>query len=185
MKKMILTSTGLTTPDIIDELYKMLNKPINQIRVLFVPTAAIDKKAQSVVPLCFQELIDLGVISNNIITYNCNRYISEDEFNEYDIIYFCSGNEDYLMKKINECNIINELNQAVNKQLIFIGVSAGSMIASDNMQYKKGLGLISLQINPHATKDITPNGIIFNKNNIINLADDHAIIVIGRHMHII
>ena len=181
---MILTSTGLTTQNIVNELYKMLNKSINQVRVLFVPTAAINKDDQIMVSASFQELIDIGVVANNIVNYNCNRYISKEEFNDYDIIYFCGGDEDFLMKKINECNINNELIDAVNKNLIFIGVSAGSIIASDNMQNKKGLGLISLQINPHAEKDITPNGVVFNKNKIINLADDHAIIVFGQHIHI-
>ena len=185
MKKLILTSTGLTTSDIINELYKMLNKNIDQVRVLFVPTAAITKEDQSMIPLCFQELISIGILANNIVNYNCNRYISKNEFNEYDIIYFCGGDENYLMKKINECNIYNELNKAVSENLIFIGVSAGSMIASDYMQDKKGLGLISLQINPHAEDNITPNGIIFNKDNIINLADDHAIIVLGKHIHLV
>lgn len=185
MKKLILTSTGLTTKSIINELYQMLNKNIDQIRVLFIPTAALTKDDQLMIPLCFQELVDLGILANNIISYNCDRYISENELNEYDIIYFCGGDENYLMKKINECNIYNEISKAVSNNLIFIGVSAGSMIASDNIEHKKGLGLVSLQINPHATKEVTPNGIVFNKDNIINLADNHAIIVLGKHVHIV
>lgn len=186
MKKMILTSTGLSSPAIVQEFLNMLNKPIDQIKCLFVPTAANDKQSQEVIPLCFNELTDIGILSGNIISYNCDRYISANELNSYDVIYVCGGSETFLMKKINECGIADELKKAVEKNLIFIGVSAGSMIASNKIDKINGLGLVTITINPHATENITENGTIFKKTNeTINLADDHAIIVSGRHMHLI
>lgn len=185
MKKMILTSTGLDNDNVRNEFLNMLNKPVNQLYCLFIPTAANDKESQQMIPLCFNELTDIGILPGNIVTYNCDRYISQDELSAYDVVYVCGGDENYLMKKINEINVANELKKAVEQNLIYIGVSAGSMITSNKMQDKKGLGLITPQINPHAEKNITLPGTIFKKDEIINLADEHAVVVSGRHMHLI
>ena len=186
MKKMILTSTGFDNPAIQQEFLNMLNKPVDQIQCLFIPTAANDKQSQELIPLCFNELTDIGILPGNIITYNCDRYISSNELSEYDVVYVCGGSENYLMKKINECGIADELKKAIEQNLIFVGVSAGSMIASNKMNHHvNGLGLVPMQINPHAEENIVKDGTIFNKNQTINLSDQQAIVVSGKHMHVV
>ena len=182
MKHLILTATDLNN-NIKQEFLNMLIKPINNIRCLFIPTAANTKEYQEMIPLYFQQLIDIGILPGNISTYNCDRYISLNELKEFDVIVFCDGNEDFLMQKINELNIADIIKQAIETKLIFIAIGNSINIALTKMKNKNGIGLISLSINLHA-KDNINTGIIYNKKDIINLADNNAIIVLGTHMHI-
>lgn len=180
MKKMILTSSGMNET-ITQELLNTLNKSVNIIRCLFIPTAAINKDDELMIPVYFQQLVNIGILSGNITSYNCNRYLSVEELNDYDIIFVCDGNLDFLLKKINEVNIAGIIKKAVEDKIIYIGAGVGSIIAT----IKNGFNLVSLQVNVHATENISKTDTIFNKNVPINLADEQAIIVSGKHMHII
>lgn len=182
MKHLILTATDLNN-NVKQEFLNMIITPINNIRCLFIPTAANTKEYQEMIPLYFQQLIDMGILAGNITTYNCDRYISLNELKEFDVIVFCDGDENFLMQKINELNIVESIKAAIEAKCIFIAIGNSIYIALSKMSNKKGIGLVSLSINLHA-KDNINTGIIYNKKDIINLANNNAIIILGTHMHI-
>lgn len=173
MKRILLTSTGFSNKKLEKLFLDNINKPVDKVKVIFVPTAANDKESRSIIPFCFQDLINAGVKSKNIITYNLNRIMGLEEISKFDAIYFCGGSETHLMKAINHINFAPTLKAAINNGLFYIGVSAGSMIASSSV--KNNLGIIPNRLEPHCEKNITPDGILPNKDKPINLSDNQAI----------
>ena len=54
--KILLTSAGLETEELQDYFVKMLDKEMNSVRALFIPTAAVDAGAIAVLPKCITAL---------------------------------------------------------------------------------------------------------------------------------
>ena len=173
MKHILLTSTGFTNKKLERLFLDHIGKPIDQVRVVFVPTAANDEESQSVIPFCRQDLTDAGVLEDNIVTYDLVRTMEIDELRGFDAIYFCGGSETYLMEAINRANFAQTLLDAVEEGLFYIGVSAGSMIASASVS--NGLGIIPNHLEPHCEEEITPDGTLPAENLPVNLSDDQAV----------
>lgn len=173
MKRILLTSTGFTNKKLEKLFLDHIGKPIDQVRVVFVPTAAVDEEAKSVLPFCRQDLTDAGVLEDNIVTYDLDRIMEIDELRGFDAIYFCGGSETHLMEAVNRANFAQTLLNAVEGGLFYIGVSAGSMIASASVS--NGLGIIPHHLEPHCETDITPDGPLPAETLPVNLSDDQAV----------
>ena len=173
MKRILLTSTGFTNKNL-EKIFKdNIGKPINMVHAVFVPTAANDEESKSILPFCLQDLTDAGVPEENIVTYNLDKHIKLDYLLTFDAIYFCGGSETYLMDAINKINFGPILLQAVEKGLFYIGVSAGSMIATPSVP--NNLGIISNPLEPHGENNITPCGKLPSKGEPINISDNQAV----------
>ena len=173
MKRIMLSSTGFTNKNLERLFLDNIDKPVEQVRVVFVPTAANDEESKSILPFCMQDLTDAGVLDENIITYNLDRRMELDELLTFDAIYFCGGSETHLMDAVNKANFAPVLLQAVEKGLFYIGVSAGSMIASSSVP--NNLGIISNLLEPHCEENITPCGPLPSGNLPVNISDDQAV----------
>lgn len=173
MKKILLTSTGFDNKKFENLFVTNVGKPIDRVKALFVPTAANDEESRSVVPFCRQDLTNAGVPDENITVYDLDRAMNLDELMQYDAIYFCGGSETYLMEAVNRVNFAPVLLQAVKQGLFYIGVSAGSMIAS--LSVKDNLGIIDNPLEPHCEKDITPCGFLPPAGYPVNISDNQAV----------
>ena len=136
-RRILLTSTGFTNKNIEKVFKDNINKPMSKVKVIFVPTAANDAESRSIIPECYKDLTDAGVLDKNIITYNLDRKMFLNEIMNYDAIYFCGGSEQYLIDAINKINFSSTLTTAINNGLFFIGVSAGSMILTSSVFFSE------------------------------------------------
>ena len=173
MKRILLTSTGFTNKNLEKLFLNHIGKPAQNLRVIFVPTAANDEESKSVLPFCRQDLTDAGVLDENIVTYDLDRAMDIAELCSFDAIYFCGGSESHLMDAINKVKFAPVLMEAVNSGLFYIGVSAGSMIASASVI--NGLGIIPNRLEPHCEEDITPDGSLPGAELPVNISDDQAV----------
>lgn len=146
----LLTSAGFENPKFGEMFLSFINKKPEDIKILFVTAAAITASAKAVLPKCKADLTNLGITENNICECDLSHKITHYELALYDGIYVCGGSTDYLMEKINKIHCRGELIHAINCGLPYVGVSAGSCIASSKLNY--GLGLIANEIHPHAEK---------------------------------
>ena len=115
----------------------------------------------------------LSVKKENIVTYDLDRVMDLKELVTFDAIYFCGGSETYLMEAINRVNFAPILKEALDNGLFYIGVSAGSMIASSSVE--KNLGIIPNPLEPHCEENITPDGSLPDKDQPVNISDDQAV----------
>lgn len=183
MKKILLTSTGFDNKKFEKLFVANVGKPINQVRALLVPTAANDVESRSVVPFCRQDLTNAGVLEENIIDYELDRPMGLEELAQYDAIYFCGGSESYLMEAINRVDFAPVLLQAIERGLFYIGVSAGSMIASTSVE--NNLNIIKNPLEPHCEDNFTPCGALPPVGSPVNISDNQAVWIYGEKTEII
>lgn len=183
MKHILLTSTGFDNKKFEKLFVTNVGKPIDSVKALFVPTAANDEESKSVVPFCREDLTNAGILDENITVYDLDRAMDVDELMQYDAIYFCGGSETCLMEAINRVGFASALLEATNRGLFFIGVSAGSMIASTSV--KDSLGIIPNPLEPHCEEDVTPCGPLPSIGKPINISDNQAVWITDVNMEII
>ncbi len=182
----LLTSAGFEDTDgrqmlnIVDRFLQMLNKPVNEARILFIPTAAIDYEVKRMADVCRRQLINIGIKAENIMEYNIGDRISEAEVMSFDVIYLTGGNTEFLLKCIKENSFNNIIKKMVYSNKVYVGVSAGSIIATPNIggadnPETAGLALIHAYISVHQPVGTLPRTDLLLPH--IPLTDNQAIAV--------
>ena len=160
---------------------ELVNKKPNDIRVLFITTAAVEPDAIMVLPKCLQDLLNCNIPMNNITIYDMHKLISLKEITKYDAVYVCGGKTSYLVDRINEIGFKDVIDKYINNGGIYIGVSAGSVAASG--EYHNGLNFIENIIDVHQEKGTRPGKI--ETTNKILLTNNQAILITDQELSII
>ena len=66
MKKILLTSTGFDNKNIEKKFLELLDKNVEEAKVLFIITAAIDPDAVRILSGCLDDLTNCGIKDENI-----------------------------------------------------------------------------------------------------------------------
>ena len=109
------------------------------------------------------------------------RLMNVEELSQYDMIVFCGGNASVLLGEVNRTGFSKPLKQAIENGLVYLGISAGSMIAAGN--FADGLGYLTNSLIPHAEIG-NPCGEISN-NDSIELSDGQIVLIQGERQEII
>lgn len=160
----LLTSAGWFTDidggvktNIRDRFLKMVHEAAGDAKsakVLFVPTADIDCESRLMVGKCMDELLDTGILKENIFTYDIDGSMSEAEVMKYDVIYFTGGSTGHLLKRIKDTGFDSIVKKMVYANKVYVGASAGSIIATPNIggafdEKTAGLSLVNAYISVH------------------------------------
>ncbi|MED9905323.1 MAG: Type 1 glutamine amidotransferase-like domain-containing protein [Lachnospiraceae bacterium] len=148
--KVLLTSCGLETIGIRTKYLELLDRDMSIVKALFIPTAAIDADAISVLPMCMNDLLNCNILKENITVYDLHKPMSASEIEQYDIVYICGGNTEYLLNRINEVKFQQSLLPYINNDGVVVGVSAGSVIFANNL--KNNLGLVKQDLDVHCNE---------------------------------
>ena len=172
MRTLFLTSSGLnekTTP----LFWECVGKEPIDTKAILVPSAAVENDgAREGIIVCMERLMNMGIPANNILIYDLALLLSDGykrtyssyvrdipaqlrlmnalELAQYDVIAFCGGNARRLMDEVNRTGLSEPLKQAIEKGLVYLGISAGSMIAAGN--FADSLGYLANPLIPHAEK---------------------------------
>lgn len=165
--KILLTSTGFTNPNIKNKFINLLNKDVKEAKVLFIITAAQDPDAVRILPACLDDLTECGIIDENIKIYDMHKLLTQEEMNKYDAIYVCGGNTEYLVDRMNEINIKQQIQEYLKKGGIYVGVSAGTIAA-------QALNLIKNEIDVHCENESENKEVTTEP---IYLTDDQALLI--------
>ena len=160
----LLTSAGLANQSIINGLKNLVNKPFEELDLVFIPTAAnvepgdkgwmIDDLARTR-SLGFKsvDIVDISAVSSEIYG---------PRLNQADIIMAGGGNTFHLMYWAEKVGL-----KEMIKDKVYIGISAGSCIAGPTIynsvqnlfdekneyNQKLGLGLVDFQFIPHLNSE--------------------------------
>ncbi|MCL2378788.1 MAG: peptidase E [Defluviitaleaceae bacterium] len=153
---------------LINRFRAMLDKPFQEAKVLFIPTAAMEnaEKAAEITERLSNELLQLGVQPQNITIHHIDGSLSEEDAMGFDVIYLTGGKTRYLAKIVWETGFDKIIIKMVYANKVYIGMSAGSMLAMENFNVDglpetspmefKGLGLINAYFSVHCQPG-TPN----------------------------
>lgn len=201
MTKLLLTSTGLASQNVANQFLEIINKSASQIKVIFVPVAARSEEELKYVGESKKELIDLGILENNIKTLNLDSPILFAEIREFDVVYVCGGNTFYLLKKVRETGFDKAIKEFVKNDKLYFGVSAGSILACPNIDIASpfdendvsladltGLHLTDVIVSPHYCEKEKPIIDSFKEKSqyeVITLTDEQALLVTDRDAKIV
>ena len=201
--RLILTSSGIETIRLKNEFIKLLNKDILGSKILIIHTL---QRPEYIIYVdqVRNELKETGFLDKNIIDLNISLDNESKELNSYDAIYVCGGNTFYILDRLRKNNLINKIKDFVNKGGVYIGVSAGSIIAGKTIEIAglgsvgdineiglkdlTGLNFTNIAIFPHYEQNIFEELKNIKKNNdypIIELKDKEAILILENIIKII
>ncbi|MDO8621571.1 MAG: Type 1 glutamine amidotransferase-like domain-containing protein [Candidatus Levybacteria bacterium] len=195
--KLLLTSNGIKPGFKNDFLSLLPNKPLNQISVSYIITAAFGENgAKSWVNIAKEDVRKLGI--SNIEDLDI-RGKTENELysilSEKDVVLVNGGNTFYLLKYARESGFDQVVKQLINKGKIYIGVSAGSYLACPTIEQAhwkhqdrkdfgvkdlKGLNLVPFLITAHFNdnfREMVKEEIKVTRYPIVCLYDSQAVLV--------
>lgn len=182
MRKILLTSSGFENERIIKIFHSLFDKKPSEIKALFIPTAAIDADAIAVLPACMDDLLNAGIPKENISVFDLHRDMPLEELSQYDVVYFTGGSPQYLLQRVNETGFRNSLQQFVDHGGVYVGVSAGSLIAANNMA--DNLGYLNCTIGVHKETGTKSGAIDVTVNPHIDLTGYNVILITGDHVQV-
>lgn len=172
--KLLLTSSGLENDSIIKALQELAIKPFSELKIAFIPTAsnleAGDKKDWFIEDLI--QLKNLKFNSIDIVDISAlPKEIWLERLKEVDILFVEGGNTYHLMYWFNKSGL-SEILPELLKTKIYIGVSAGTIIATPSLLNSKSeqefsekigqtisdqaLGLVNFMITTHVNSSWFP-----------------------------
>ena len=207
--KLVLSSNGFSTPEIIKKVVELVEKPQDKINIAVINEAyAVEHGDHGWV------LHDLNCIKTNfkgnmelvnLLALSTDTIIERVEL--ADVIYVVGGHTDYLMSVFNETGF-GELLPELLQGKVYVGSSAGSMVVcrrvsteayqkiygeGDDFSVSEYLNLTNFAIKPHLGNPLFPN----NRKEILlevaanfdgtlfGLSDDAAIIIEGDKQYVL
>ncbi len=172
--KLLLTSAGIRNQTILKGLDELALKPFDQLKVAFIPTAVNlesgdkdwlidDLRRLSFLKFSQIDIVDISALPKEI-------WLTRLE--ESDILFVEGGNTYHLMYWFNKSGLSKILPKLLETK-IYIGVSAGSIIATPSLInadfeskplkeineeiFHQGLKLVDFMIEPHINSAYFPN----------------------------
>ncbi|WP_370464335.1 Type 1 glutamine amidotransferase-like domain-containing protein [Leptotrichia sp. oral taxon 223] len=161
MKNMILTSSLYESIELVK---KFLDKNTESKKILFIPTATNVDEYKKYIYLTQKAFEDFGYEVENFDVSIFSEEIVKEKLSEAKIVFISGGNTFYLLQELKKKNLISYLKERIEDGLIYIGESAGSVIATPDIEYASivddktlatelddyaGLNLVDFYIVPH------------------------------------
>lgn len=196
--KLFLTSSGFGSSEISSIFIREMKKKPEGCRGLVVAYACT-RTEEYFVNEARRDIVRMGC--RHVTVVNMKNHFDTKKFGNFDFIYVCGGNTFSILKKMRETKMDKFITAQVEKGAMYIGVSAGSIIAGQSIEIAaeagdvneaglknlKGLGLTNIAIFPHFTEDLRGKLEEFKKTvkyPVVELTDFQAIIC-GEKNHIV
>ena len=158
---MILTSSLYESIELVK---KFLDKNTESKKILFIPTATNVDKYKKYIHLTQKAFEDFGYEVENFDVSIFSEEIAKEKLSEAKTVFISGGNTFYLLQELKRKNLTSYLKERIENGLIYIGESAGSVIAASDIEYASivddktlatelddytGLNLVDFYIVPH------------------------------------
>lgn len=201
--KLLLTSGGLRNLTLINALLELADKPANELKVAFIPTAlnvepgdkgwAIDQMLR---------LRDMGVAQIDIVDISAtDKEVWLPRLEESNVIFVNGGNTTHLMSCFTKFGLVDELPRLLQDR-VYVGVSAGSYVATPDIRFNTdntnkvldGLKLVNFGLQVHLfspkfpvakSEEAVKERVKGCPYTVYALDDQMAVKVIGDEMEII
>ena len=158
---MILTSSLYESIELVK---KFLDKNTESKKILFIPTATNVDEYKKYIHLTQKAFEDFGYEVENFDVSIFSENTAKEKLSEAKIVFISGGNTFYLLQELKRKNLITYLKERIENGLLYIGESAGSVIAAPDIEYASviddktvatelndytGLNLVDFYIVPH------------------------------------
>jgi dipeptidase E len=145
MKKLFLSSYFSGVANLLPEF---TGNACSGKRVVFIPTASVPEKVTFYVGADKKSLSKLGLVIDELEISNASQDEITGKINNADYIFVEGGNTFYLLQEMKRTGVDRLIAEQINKGKTYIGASAGSVIASNHIEYIKNMD------NPAVAKDL-------------------------------
>ena len=161
LKNMILTSSLYESIELVK---KFLDKNTESKKILFIPTATNVDEYKKYIYLTQKAFEDFGYEVENFDVSIFSEEIVKEKLSEAKTVFISGGNTFYLLQELKRKNLTSYLKERIENGLLYIGESAGSVIAAPDIEYASivddktlatelddyaGLNLVDFYIVPH------------------------------------
>ena len=158
---MILTSSLYESIELVK---KFLDKNTESKKILFIPTATNIDEYKKYIHLTQKAFEDFGYEVENFDVSIFSEEIAKEKLSQAKIVFISGGNTFYLLQELKRKNLTSYLKERIENGLLYIGESAGSVIAAPDIEYASivddktlatelndytGLNLVDFYIVPH------------------------------------
>lgn len=208
--RLLLTSAGFTNKTITRALVDLAEKPIHELNLAYIPTAAnVEDGDKDWLIDDYVNCKKLGFKQIDIVDISA---LPSDVFiprlDQADVLLFGGGNTFHLNYWLEKSGL-NDVLTKMLKDKVYVGISAGSMIATDNLALSsskilysekigkhdnyQGLGYVNFHIRPHLNSPHFPKVRIKTlekttkivKEPVYAIDDDTAIKVVDGNISIV
>ena len=177
---MILTSSLYESIELVK---KFLDKNTESKKILFIPTATNVDEYKKYIHLTQKVFEDFGYEVENFDVSIFSEEIAKEKLSEAKIVFISGGNTFYLLQELKRKNLTSYLKERIENGLLYIGESAGSVIAAPDIEYASivddktlatelddytGLNLVDFYIVPHFEEEPFVEG----SRNMVELYKD-------------
>jgi dipeptidase E len=136
-------------------------------KVVFIPTASLREKVTFFVGADLKALGKLGLVIDELEVSSASRDEMTDKISSADYVFVEGGNTFFLLQELRRTGADRLIIEHINSGKLYIGASAGSVVASGNIEYLKymddpaaapdlngdfsGLSVVDFSIVPHCT----------------------------------
>lgn len=192
MKNIILTSTGFENPEIMKKVQDFWRNDVADKKVAIITTASIEKEKNEFAVLARAQFFEMGFES--VIFFDIETQ-SPEELAGFDVIYVNGGNTYFLLYWAKKSGFDKLIVDFVGRGGLYVGVSAGSLIAGNSIEVLdyvggdenliglsdlSGFGFLEYAIIPHYDKEKREQAILEYEGSsdvkVIRLADGEAVI---------
>lgn len=131
MRRLLLLSMFLNTSRIL----RFIDPTIKNKTVTYIPTASKAEPLGCLNNISKYKLRKMGLLVDELEISEASYEDIKYKLENNDFIYVSGGNTFYLLQELKRTGADNLIVQEVNKGKLYIGESAGAIIASDNIEY--------------------------------------------------
>lgn len=199
--KLFLTSTGLSNPKITESFLKIIGSAPEKASALVIAYGQ-NEIERFYIEEAKKQVERLGI---NTASHNMQDAFDIKDLPNFDIIYVCGGNTFSILDKMREVKIDDYIKLQVERGAVYVGVSAGSIIAGPSIEIAgwgidgdenkiglkdlKGFGLTDTTVFPHFDDARQKEEVEEFKKRVDypvqELTDDQALVIIGEEKYII
>ncbi|MBL8968656.1 MAG: Type 1 glutamine amidotransferase-like domain-containing protein [Spirochaetaceae bacterium] len=171
---MFLTSAGFENKKVGRKALEATGKRPEELKALFVPTAAVTPRQQAILPLCLGEIRELGLKPENILEVEVADIAKLGDIKAYDLMYVAGGDTEHLTKEMRTHGFKERIDRFLENG-VYVGVSAGSIALSG--ESADCLGYLPCGLRVHEEVGDAPGDVAIVPGGTVRLTDNQVLIL--------
>lgn len=193
MRKLLLTSKGLTTVKLRKEFLKLFDRPVQDSTLLILTSKKYHRSMSNTI----KNFLKAGIVKKNIRIVNLSRIKKMPPVHE-DVLMVYGGNTFYILDRIRKTGADKVIKRFVSSSRLYLGLSAGSIVVHKTIEIAgwgkegdknkiklknlTGLGFTNIAIYPHYKYSQKNSIATFKKMvkyPVVTLTDKQALLILG------
>ena len=140
MMKIMLTSDGIGSKAVQDQLFALLGAPASGTKCCLITTASSRKERSATAAAAKDCFLRAGFACCDCVDI---EFEDSAKLAQYDVIYLNGGNPFYLLLQLSKSRALDRLRTLAEQGKVIVGASAGAMVLADTIAHVSRLNAIA------------------------------------------